>query len=83
MDYMGLVFELNQEIFNKYGEVDDEFNYITNGYVDMIKFGDVHLWNSDDDGREWNEDENDYEPLKPYLLKVLKAYGKKLVKLGS
>jgi hypothetical protein len=40
----------------------------------MIKFGETVLWNEDEEEREWVEEEKNYEPLKPFLLKKVSQY---------
>ena len=32
-----------------------DFIYTTDGFVDIIKVADVHLWDSDNEPRLWNE----------------------------
>jgi hypothetical protein len=32
---------------------------------------------------KWVESKNDFEPMKPFLLKQLKEYGKLLIKLAK
>lgn len=83
MEYLELVVELNQEMYDTHGEEETQFFYTSSGFIDIIGFGDIMLWNSEEDYREWIEEKNDYEPLKPFLKKKLKEYGKKLVKLSK
>lgn len=80
MNYLKLVEELNQELFDNHGGDLEQFFYTASGFIDIIGFGDIHLWNSEDDGREWLEDVNEYEPLKQYVKNELKSIGQKLVK---
>lgn len=50
--------------------------HITAGhpYTDpIVSFCDIHIWGGDDDQRKFDEEKNDYEPLKPFLLKKTKA----------
>ena len=71
--------ELNQEIYEKHGEfVEDKFYYSTDGYIDIFGFGDIMLWNSEMDNRQFIEDKNDYEDFKPYITKVFNKYVEKL-----
>jgi len=44
------------------------FTLITNGDVIGVNFLDNQIWNSDDDEREFFENQNDWEPLKPFLI---------------
>jgi hypothetical protein len=52
--------DLNQEIYEKHGDVEDKFYYSTDGYVDIFGFGDIMLWNSEMDDRQFIEDKNDW-----------------------
>jgi len=83
MDYLKLVEELNQDIYDKHGETEEQFFFTTNGFVDIIGFGDITLWHSENDDRKWIEKKNDYEPIKPFIKRELKKYGKKLTVLSS
>ena len=44
------------------------FSLTSNGYYHFIEFGNYCLWHSEDDPREFNEEENDYESLKPFII---------------
>ncbi len=70
-EYLQIINELNQELYEKLGEIGGEFSYSTNGYVHIIKFGEIMIWNSEMDEREWIEEKNDYEPMKPFLKRIL------------
>ena len=70
--------DLNQELYEKHGETEDKFYYSTDGYVDVFGFGDVMLWNSENDNREFIEDKNEYEDFKPYITKVFNDYVEKM-----
>ena len=49
------------------GENERQFTWSTNGYVDVILFDETVLWDSENDNRAFNEEENDYEPFVPYI----------------
>jgi hypothetical protein len=83
MDYEKLVTELNDEMHDRYGEIEVFFVYTTTGYYSFIGFGNVTLWNSEDEEREWIEKNNDYEPMKPFLEKELKKYAETLSLFSS
>jgi len=83
MDYLKLVKDLNQEMYDKHGETTEQWYYMCNGFIDVIGFGDIMLWNSEDSDRRWIESKKDYEPLKPYLKKKLKKYGQLLSALAN
>lgn len=48
-------------------DVNFDLNYSTNGYVQVINFLGYPIWNSEDEPREWCEDDVDYEPLENFL----------------
>jgi len=83
MDYLKLVEELNSELYDKHGETEGQFFFTASGFIDILGFENITLWHSEDDDRKWIEKKNDYEPMKPYLKKKLKTYGKKLTVLAS
>ena len=80
IDYVKLINELNEELYEKFGQTEYTFNYTTDGEVDMIAFGNIQLWNSEMDDREWIKEKDDYEPLKPFI-KLL--FNKELDKLSK
>ena len=83
MDCLKLVEELNQEMYDKHGETTEQWYYMCTGFIDVVGFGDIMLWNSEDIDRRWIESKKDYEPLKPYLKKKLKKYGQLLSALAN
>ena len=78
MNYLEIINELNQELYEKVGEIGRDFSYSTNGYVDFVNFGEIMIWNSEMDEREWIEENNDYEPLKPFIKRM---YNQEIEKL--
>ena len=74
--------DLNRETYEKHGETENQFYYSTDGYVDTFGFGDIVLWNSEMDDREFIKDKNDYEDFKPYITKVFNDYVKKMHELS-
>jgi len=72
LEFIQIVNELNQELYEKNGEVEleDNFYYSTDGDVDAILFGDKVLWHSENDDRKFIEDKNDYEDFKPFIINV-------------
>lgn len=81
--YAEVLEELNDWIFETYGENYNGwmFELRTNLYSDYIYFGEMLLWYNDNDGREFNEEKNDYEPLVPFIKKKLKERINKTNKL--
>jgi len=69
MNYLDLVQELNYDLWEEFQEDFYQFSYSSNGTVDLIKFEGLVLWCSEDDDREFFEDINDYEPIKPFIQK--------------
>ena len=78
-----IIYELNNQIddYNS-GELKirngfeliDNFSYETMGYYSCIKFGDVILWDSENEPREYNEDNNEYEDLLTFIKKEFNKY---------
>jgi len=83
VEYLELVMELNGELYNNHGDVEEQWFYTSSGYVDVIGYGDKMLWNSENCDRKWIEKINDYEPMKPYLKRKLKDYGTFLKKISK
>ncbi len=87
-EFLEAVNDLNQELYEKVGvfevlELLAEFSYSTNGYENIIKFGEVILWNDEMEEREWIEEKGDYEPLKPFLKRMLLQEIDKLIKVKN
>ena len=78
MNYVEIINELNQELYENAGEVGRDFSYSTNGYVDIVNFGEIMIWNSEMDERGWNEDRDDYEPFKPFIKRMYNQEVEKL-----
>ncbi len=74
--------ELNQEIYEKHGEIEDKFYYLTDGYTDIFGFGDIMLWNSEMDDRKFIKDKNDYKDFKQYITKLFNNYVEKMHRLS-
>jgi hypothetical protein len=75
IDYIKIVNNLNEFVNDKQG--DDyiiNFSYTTNGWYHCIEWDRLLLWDSETDGREWIEDENDYEDLEEYIKKEFNNY---------
>ena len=80
--YIDLVYELNEELFEKYADqVSGFFEYNTDGYSHLIKFGGFVLWNSEDDDRSYVEKTDEYEPLEPFIRKEFNRMIDQLKKL--
>jgi hypothetical protein len=60
-----------QEVNKLNGEGDiliAPFTLKADGYISSIWFAGIKIWQEDDDNREFDEDINDWEPLKDYLV---------------
>lgn len=71
-EVLSIVEELNQEIFDKYGEDASQllqFTVVSTGFYTSINFLGQVIWSSEEDDREWIEEENDYELLDPFIRK--------------
>lgn len=59
------------------------FGLVYASYWTAITFGEIQLWCSENDDREFNEDENDWEPLLPYLKKQFCKIGNEVLMLNK
>ena len=85
-EFLEAVNDLNQEIYERFGDdyhYERQFNYTTDGFVDIVNFGEIMIWNSELDEREWIEEKNDYEPLKPFLKRMLLQEIDKLIEVKN
>ena len=80
-NYLEIVEQLNQELYDKHKEDYYYFTFRSSGYVDSIWFNDECLWDSENNEREFIEKDNDYEPLLPFVKKKFNEYIKELSKL--
>ena len=65
-EILDIIWELNCEAYDYFGE--DLFTAKTDGNTILINFLGVCIWNSDDDMREYTE-EDEYEPLSKYITR--------------
>jgi hypothetical protein len=85
-EFLEAVNDLNQELYEKFGDdyhYERQFNYTTDGSVDIVNFGEIMVYCSELDEREWIEEKNDYEPLKPFLKRMLSQEIDKLVEVKN
>jgi len=83
-NYLETINELNQELYERFGDdyhYERQFNYTTDGYVDIVNFGEIMIYNREDSERIWREESKDYEPLKPFLKRMLAQEIDKLVEV--
>ncbi len=72
-----IIGNLNQELYEQLeGWVDITYiTYSTDGYIDIIKFFDYTIWNSDDDCRDYiNEETGEKENLEIYLRREINRF---------
>jgi len=75
-----MVSELNGCLPKELGEDrgDAQFSLRSNGWSSAILFGDIYLWDDDNDERPWDDDGEDYAiTVKDYIIQEYQ----KLVKL--
>lgn len=85
-EFLEAVNDLNQKLYEKFGDdyhYERQFNYTTNGYCDIINFGEIMVYCSELDEREWIEEKDDYEPLKPFLKRMLSQEIDKLIEVKN
>ena len=83
-NYLETINDLNQELYERLGDdynYERQFNYTTDGYVDIVNFGEIMIYSSEDCERLWREETQDYEPLKPFLKRMLAQEIDKLIKV--
>jgi hypothetical protein len=63
---------IEQDIFNSTGGVEYlNMTVKSNGFVQIVEFIGIQLWNSEDDMREDINDNGDKEPIEVYLRRQL------------
>lgn len=81
LDFAEVVSDLNQELYDRFKETELGFSYCTNGYVDIIMFGEYMLWNSEMDDRAFDESANEYEPFEPYIKRLFNEWADRVYSL--
>jgi len=81
IDFTEIVRELNISLYEQHYETEVGFEYCTNGFMSSISIGGFNIWNSEDDDREWIEEENDYEPFLPFIKNKFNELTDKLISL--
>jgi len=83
VDYFDIIESLNNGLYEKFGEnsiIEFLYSFSSNGYHYTISLGDVLLYNSIDDDRDFDEDKNDYEDILVYVKRKTNEYIDKIVK---
>ena len=87
-----IVGDINGELGEPWWDRGHNLSVCTNGWVILVELGNLHLWDSDDDTREYVYDDSGgviitdegyemRESLRSYLVKELKFIGNKLLEL--
>jgi hypothetical protein len=63
---------LQMMMYDKIGENYRQFSFTTSGYVEIIAFGEIQIWCSEDSSRKWLTKTKDYEPFKPFIKRMYK-----------
>ena len=83
IDYLDIVENLNKGLHEKFGEnsiIEFLYSFSSNGYHCTISLGEVLLYNSMEDDRNFDEDKNDYEDVLVYVKRKTNEYIDKIVK---
>lgn len=76
IDFVEVVTTLNGEAWDK-DENHAHFSYQTDGYVDIIRFGEQWLWDSENDDRVYIS-RTTHEPFLPYIRRKFNEYADSL-----
>ena len=81
--YIKIIQTLNEELDEKMKTFDHGFyfSYSTEGYIHMIEFMNELLWDSENEGRKFDKEKNEYEPLMPYIKRKFNDYVDELNKI--
>jgi hypothetical protein len=79
------ILTINEAMYDIFG---DEFNdgelprcsFSTDGYCQLITFGDFNVWDSENDERPWN-DNDEPEPIDEYVFRIINSYCQKIGKI--
>ena len=79
VDYIEIIFILNEDILDNNPSYEGHlFTYETTGFWDMIKFGNMVIWDSENDTREIDPETNNFEPFLPYIKKQFNEWAKSI-----
>lgn len=77
------VMNLESEVYEKTGGCEYlNFQVVSNGFHTRIEFLGILLWDTENECREFDEVNNCYEPMEPFLRRVLNKEMSKLNKLN-
>lgn len=80
---LDVVEKLNIELFEKGYEDGFLFDYLSDGFVEVIEFCQNRIWDSDSDEREWLELYEDYETLEGFVRKKIKVMSAELALIAE
>lgn len=88
---LGVVGEINHELYDKINPDSEQnedldypnLNYESDGTSELVRFMDIIIWCSEDDEREFIENKNAYEPMKPFLIKKMRKLIEKANKINQ
>jgi len=70
---------IEQDVFEQTGVEYFNISVLSNGFCQQVSFVGIELWNSNDDMREYvDENEEQYEPIEDFLRRTLRNELKKL-----
>ena len=80
------ILTVNEEMYDIFG---DEFgdgelprcSFRTDGYCQLITFGNLNVWDSENDERPWNDDKDEPEPIDEYVFRIINYYCQKVGKI--
>lgn len=70
-EIIGVVEDLNIEIYEKSKLEYIYLEYMTNGFASKIQFLGIAIWTDQEDDRIYDEEEDSYEPLDEYLRRTI------------
>jgi hypothetical protein len=76
-EVIALVEKLNAEVYEIIGY--GCFGYHTDGTCQAICIDDYSLWDDNEDPRKYIDEEDDYEPLEPFVRKAAKEYAGRII----
>lgn len=82
-NYFDIIETLNNDLYEKFGEnsiIEFLYSFSSNGYHCTISLGEVMLFNSMEDDRDFDEEKNDYEDILVYVKRKTNQYIDKIVK---
>ena len=82
-NYLDIIETLNNGLYEKFGDnsiIEYLYSFSSNGYHCTISLGEVLLYNSMEDDRDFDEDKNDYEDILVYVKRKTNEYIDKITK---